>query len=104
MFILFFVFSRSSVSVDSLSQVPSVFLDPEFSLKKAETFAKIFPFLFQNSKDSLSSQIETHGRSTHEKLAQHLDSVEVNIADQVAQKSHHFFQVRFLNIFREIDV
>ena len=91
----FFVFSRSSVSVDSLSQVPSVFLDPEFSLKKAETFAKIFPFLFQNSKDSLSSQIETHGRSTHEKLAQHLDSVEVNIADQVAQKSHHFFQVSF---------
>ena len=95
MFILFFCFSRSSVSVDSLSQVPSVFLDPEFSLKKAETFAKIFPFLFQNSKDSLSSQIETHGRSTHEKLAQHLDSVEVNIADQVAQKSHHFFQVSF---------
>ena len=94
MFILFFVFSRSSVSVDSLSQVPSVFLDPEFSLKKAETFAKIFPFLFQ-SKDSLSSQIETRGRSTHEKLAQHLDSVEVNIADQVAQKSHHFFQVSF---------
>ena len=99
MFILFFVFSRSSVSVDSLSQVPSVFLDPEFSLKKAETFAKIFPFLFQNSKDSLSSQIETHGRSTHEKLAQHLDSVEVNIADQVAQKSHHFFQVSFNTFF-----
>ena len=74
--------------------MPSVFLDPDFSLKKAETFAKIFPFLFQ-SKDSLSSQIETHGRSTHEKLAQHLDSVEVNIADQVAQKSHHFFQVSF---------
>ena len=74
-------------------------MDPEFSLKKAETFAKIFPFLFQNSKDSLSSQIETHGRSTHEKLAQHLDSVEVNIADQVAQKSHHFFQVCIIFMF-----
>ena len=84
---------RSSVSVDSLSHVPHVFLDPDFSLKKAETFSKIFPFLFQSKDSSLSSVIETHGKPTHEKLAHHLDSVEVNIADQVAQKSHHFFEV-----------
>ena len=46
-----------------------------------------------NSQEKLSCQIETHGKSTQENLAQHLDSVEVNIADQVAQKSHHFFHV-----------
>jgi hypothetical protein len=32
-----------------------------------------------------------------EKLSHHLDDVEVSIAEQVAQKSHHFFQVRFVN-------
>ena len=31
-----------------------------------------------------------------EKLSHHLDDVEVSIAEQVAQKSHHFFQVRNL--------
>ena len=60
-------------------------------MKNPDTFAKIFPFLL--GKEKLSSQIETHGKVTQEKLAQYLDSVEVNIADQVAQKSHHFFQV-----------
>ena len=52
-----------------------------------------------NSQEKLSCQIETHGKSTQENLAQHLDSVEVNIADQVAQKSHHFFHVSFLTLF-----
>jgi vacuolar protein sorting-associated protein 54 len=80
------------VSLDSLSNIPHVFLDPDFGMKNGDTFGKIFPFLV-NSKESLSSQIQTHGRLTQEKLAHHLDSVEVNIADQVAQKSHHFFQV-----------
>ena len=78
--------------MDSLSQVPHVFLDPGFDLKNPDTFGKIFPFLI-NSKE-IQKQIETHGAGTQEKLAQYLDSVEVNIADQVAQKSHHFFQVR----------
>ena len=87
-----------SVSVDSLSQVPHIFLDPGFDLKNPDTFAKIFPFLL-NSKEKLSSQIETHGKVTQEKFAHYLDSVEVNIADQVAQKSHHFFQVCQLEFF-----
>ena len=86
-------FFRSSVTVDSLSHVPSIFLDPNFDLKKADTFSQIFPFLFQSNKEDLSSQIELHGKPTQERLAQYLDSVEVNIADQVAQKSHHFFEV-----------
>jgi len=85
--------SRSpSTSVDSLSHAPHIFLDANFDLKNPETFGKIFPFLL-NSQEKLSDQIEIHGKSTQEKLAHHLDSVEVNIADQVAQKSHHFFQV-----------
>ena len=79
--------------MDSLSHVPSIFLDPNFDLKKADTFSQIFPFLFQSNKEDLSSQIELHGKPTQERLAQYLDSVEVNIADQVAQKSHHFFEV-----------
>ena len=32
-------------------------------------------------------------RLVQEKLAHHLDLVEVDIAEQVAQKSHHFFEV-----------
>ena len=78
--------------MDSLSHVPHIFLDANFDLKNPETFGRIFPFLL-NSQEKLSDQIEIHGKGTQEKLAQHLDSVEVNIADQVAQKSHHFFQV-----------
>ena len=84
--------------MDSLSQVPHIFLDPGFDLKNPDTFAKIFPFLL-NSKEKLSSQIETHGKVTQEKFAHYLDSVEVNIADQVAQKSHHFFQVCQIKLF-----
>ena len=83
---------RPSISADSLSNVPQLFLDANFDLKNPETFGKIFPFLL-NSKEKLSSQIELHGKGTQDKLACHLDAVEVNIADQVAQKSHHFFQV-----------
>ena len=78
--------------MDSLSHVPHIFLDANFDLKNPEAFGRIFPFLL-NSQEKLSDQIEIHGKGTQEKLAQHLDSVEVNIADQVAQKSHHFFQV-----------
>lgn len=79
--------------VDSLSSIPAIFLDQDFSMKNADTFGKIFPFLVNNKNLKLSELIESEGRMVQEKLAHHLDSVEVNIADQVAQKSHHFFQV-----------
>jgi len=42
----------------------------------------------------LCKQIESSGRLAQEKLSHHLDVVEISIAEQVAQKSHHFFQVR----------
>ncbi len=87
-------FDRFS-GIDSLANVPHVFLDKNFNINDAETFGKIFPFLLDNSQaESLAEQIETHGRLTQEKLGHHLDAVEANIVDQVAQKSHHFFQVR----------
>jgi len=41
----------------------------------------------------LCKQIESSGRLAQEKLSHHLDVVEISIAEQVAQKSHHFFQV-----------
>ena len=74
-----------------------------------ETFEKIFPFLSSSSSSRSSSsaaapakeeaavlckQIESSGRLAQERLSHHLDDVEVSIAEQVAQKSHHFFQVR----------
>ena len=48
------------------------------------------PFLFTQFA---FLQIESSGRLAQEKLSHHLDDVEVSIAEQVAQKSHHFFQV-----------
>ena len=62
-------------------------------MRNVETFGKIFPFLVNIKNQNLSDLIESQGKVAQEKLAHHLDSVEVNIADQVAQKSHHFFQV-----------
>ena len=40
------------------------------------------------------------GKLLQEKLSHHLDQVEVSIAHQVAAKSHHFFQVKSLTLFR----
>jgi len=38
-------------------------------------------------------QVEALGRLVQDKLSHQLDEVEVSIAQQVAQKSQHFFQV-----------
>ncbi len=38
-------------------------------------------------------EVETTGRLAQERLSAQLDSVEVEIARQVAQRSHSFFQV-----------
>ena len=78
------------------ANVSHVFLDPNFDLTKPETFASIFPI---SQEKSFPQQVETVGRLVQEKLSHQLDQVEVSIACQVAQKSHHFFQVRlFLRI------
>ena len=84
----------------SLSGMPRMFWDPGFRLSHPDTFTQVFPFF--TSKSTASSKSEnsspTHATSSssklvQERLAHHLDLVEVDIADQVAQKSHHFFEV-----------
>ena len=102
------------------SDVPRIFLDPNFSCSNPETFSQLFPFFSQQSiqehstlqnhrsdanqcKDtsqksqsiviSNANRIDSQRRLVQERLHHYLDSVEEDIAEQVAQKSHHFFQV-----------
>ena len=51
----------------------------------------------------LCQQIESSGRLAQEKLSHHLDVVEISIAEQVAQKSHPFFQVFSFLLYKWID-
>eukprot|EP00092_Neocalanus_flemingeri_P002039 GFUD01002176.1.p1 GENE.GFUD01002176.1~~GFUD01002176.1.p1 ORF type:complete len:961 (-),score=279.08 GFUD01002176.1:193-3075(-) len=84
--------------------IPNIFLDQNFDLSNPTTFNTVFSFfndsLNQNSRanpfqieTNEASQIESSGRLVQEKLQHYIDQVEVNIAGQVATKSHHFFQV-----------
>ena len=60
-----------------------------------DTFAQVFPF-FAGAAAAGGQAAASPSRSSRlvqEKLAHHLDLVEVDIAEQVAQKSHHFFEV-----------
>ena len=108
--------SFASKSID----VPRIFLDPNFSPSNPETFSQLFPFFTQQSFQNHSNpgrinatnkeprndnqastsatifdanKIDSQRRLVQEKLHHYLDSVEEDIAAQVAQKSHHFFQV-----------
>ena len=84
----------------SLSGMPRMFWDPGFRLSHPDTFTQVFPFFTTKSAAIKSDNSSpTHATSSssklvQERLAHHLDLVEVDIADQVAQKSHHFFEVR----------
>jgi len=84
--------------------IPNIFLDQNFDLSNPTTFSTVFSFF----KESLNHnnranpfqletndaiQIESSGRFVQEKLQHYIDQVEVNIAGQVATKSHHFFEV-----------
>ena len=83
----------------SLSGMPRMFWDPGFRLSHPDTFTQVFPFFTTKSAAIKSdSSSPTHATSSssklvQERLAHHLDLVEGDIADQVAQKSHHFFEV-----------
>eukprot|EP00094_Tigriopus_californicus_P006558 TCALIF_06314-PA protein Name:"Similar to scat Vacuolar protein sorting-associated protein 54 (Drosophila melanogaster)" AED:0.03 eAED:0.03 QI:253/0.88/0.7/1/1/1/10/0/899 len=72
----------------SAKDVDRVFLDPNFDLSRPDTFAAIFKF-----KPGISLTEQSDSAKLQEQLSHQLDSVEVDIAHQVAQKSHHFFQV-----------
>ncbi len=80
------------------SGVSRIFLDPAFDLSKPETFEAIFQLSStsrgaDSSSKDFSEQVERSGRLIQERLSHQLDAVEVSITQQVAQKSHHFFQV-----------
>ena len=75
--------------------VSRIFLDPSFDLSKPETFEAIFQ-LSATAGENFAEQVERSGRMIQERLSLQLDAVEVSITNQIAQKSHHFFQVRMV--------
>ena len=82
-------------ATNSLSTMPRMFWDPGFRLSHPDTFAQVFPFFAQAvaAGGQAAASPSRSSRLVQEKLAHHLDLVEVDIAEQVAQKSHHFFEV-----------
>ena len=86
-------------------------MDPDFDLSKPETFAAVFQLsqeanftkqvsIYCLAKTSLfymhwffEFKVESNGRLIQERLSHQLDLVEVDIAEQVKQKSQNFFQV-----------
>eukprot|EP00095_Tigriopus_kingsejongensis_P012711 maker-scaffold22_size673200-snap-gene-5.45 protein:Tk12711 transcript:maker-scaffold22_size673200-snap-gene-5.45-mRNA-1 annotation:"hypothetical protein DAPPUDRAFT_323315" len=79
-----------SAKPPSTSVIERSFLDPNFDLSRPETFAAIFKF---KPDKSLVQQVKSDCGHIQEGLSHQLDAVEVDIAHQVAQKSHNFFQV-----------
>ena len=85
---------QASVSATTTAGVSRIFLDPSFDLSRPETFEAIFQ-LSASAGENFAEQVERSGRMIQERLSQQLDAVEVSITNQIAQKSHHFFQVCF---------
>ena len=84
--------------------IPNVFLDTNFDLSNPATFNTVFSFLSESLNPKTranpfqietqeAQQVESSGQLLQEKLQHYIDQVEVNIAGQVANKSHHFFEV-----------
>lgn len=78
---------QKSESTCDVNSIPEIFLKPTLPLNDAGTFNAVFPCvnIEQNSNNYNS------GRLQQEKLSHYLDSVEVQIARQVSQKSSAFF-------------
>ena len=109
---------KSSFASKSIN-VPRIFLDPNFSPSNPQTFSQLFPLftqsihersvkrshengtnhcqeanqISQGASTASPNKIDSQRRLVQERLHHYLDSVEEDIAEQVAQKSHHFFQV-----------
>ena len=105
-------YEAKSSHIPKSIDIPRIFLDPNFSPSDPHTFSQLFPFFTQQaipessskqitnvnhcqvgSQPSSPNKIDSQRRLIGEKLDHYLDSVEKDIAEQVAQKSHHFFQV-----------
>lgn len=66
-----------------VADIPAIFLQSQLELYKPNTFAQVFPGISDAGRHS--------GRLLQEKLSHYLDVVEVQIAQQVSQKSSAFF-------------
>lgn len=86
--------STDRVNYD-LSEVPTIFLEPDFDLSKRETLFTVFPNIFLTSDTHANvgtANIRISDKSIYEKkLSHYLDTVEVKIAQQVSSKSEEFF-------------
>ncbi|XP_046687628.1 LOW QUALITY PROTEIN: vacuolar protein sorting-associated protein 54-like [Homalodisca vitripennis] len=86
-----------------ISVIPKIFLDNNFALNNIETFNTVFPHLGQLKTLPASTTAPTSSHAAgsptsidsakilQEKLTHYLDIVEVQIAQQVSQKSDAFF-------------
>ncbi|XP_034944427.1 vacuolar protein sorting-associated protein 54 [Chelonus insularis] len=72
--------------------IPSIFFNSNLDLTNRKTFETIFPFTKDGLLNEGASNIVNHVKHHQEKLSQHLDIIEMRIAEQVASKSQAFFQ------------
>lgn len=78
----------SDKSSDSLDCIPKTYLQSNFSLSHSETFFTVFPFI----KEQGMSTVLDSGKLLQEKLSFYLDLIEMQISQQISQKSEDFFQ------------
>ncbi|XP_041352361.1 vacuolar protein sorting-associated protein 54-like [Gigantopelta aegis] len=75
-----------------LSQVPKLFLLPNFSLENPDTFNAVFPWTqVEESRTPYHSESHPSSKLLQERLSHYLDIVEVQIAKQISMKSEAFF-------------
>ncbi|XP_047133571.1 vacuolar protein sorting-associated protein 54 isoform X1 [Hydra vulgaris] len=72
------------------TEIPEVFLKPDFHLEEPNTFNEVLPWNQITKKTTLQSSSGT-GKLLQEKLAHYLDMIEVNLSQQIATKSSDFF-------------
>ncbi|CAE1304503.1 VPS54 [Acanthosepion pharaonis] len=74
-----------------LDQVPKIFMLPNFSLENPDTFSAVFPWTqVEESKPDKSGNRQSC-KLLQEKLSHYLDTVEVQIGEQISMRSEAFF-------------
>ncbi|KAG5416952.1 hypothetical protein I9W82_004583 [Candida metapsilosis] len=74
-------------SSNSLSNVPEVFLDPDFKLDDPRTFRKVL----ENTNLKLEEDHIINDTTLQEKFSNYLDIVEVNLISEIEKSSDSFF-------------
>ncbi|KAI5957440.1 hypothetical protein KGF57_003134 [Candida theae] len=74
-------------SSNSLSNVPEVFLDPDFKLDDPRTFKKVL----ENTNLKLEEDHIINDTSLQEKFSNYLDIVEINLISEIEKSSDSFF-------------